>query len=362
MSICVIQICTLEKRNSNLDCINNELFDDNYKKLHELFNKDCIAILLGAGSSIKAYKNCDMPNWENLLQLLQKSVNGFDAGHIPPSQYLQTAGLIENEVRKKNRNFWRKYLSKQGQVFPEHVFEALLQPGVAYQVSEFVRRILKKRVSDVKISNLYPDSTLSHIVEACFRRFSNGKSTIIITYNFDDLFEYTIRELHPEIEVHSHTYKVIDDDMLSAGQTLVSGKTKPTIDIFYVHGKIPLLTESSALNGIILSQQSYDVLFRNYMTFTNMIQNLILSSVPTISVGFSCDDENFRRLRTDMTSISRKLPILCSIRYCDEATCPCKNQNKENEMQRISELLDYYNVITLPLTKAEMGKTLKYIL
>ena len=164
------------------------------------------------------------------------------------------------------------------------------------------------------------------LVELVHNRAINGLMTTIITYNFDDYFEFAYKCLYPkDYEKHLKSYNMIEPRHLPTGI-----ETNP-VNIYHVHGRICIFDElygyqikgcsmqsyieanyktyyQDLKEGIIFSGNDYGTLMDDKVVgWTNMIQYICYSQLELIIIGFSMTDVNFRLLLRRMRKSNEKI-------------------------------------------------------
>lgn len=333
-----------------------------------LDEKNACAFVLGAGSSKGAIDDLNMPDWEELLGELLVGA-GITGIKVDPNNYLETAGLVEDEIYNLTKQKWENYLHESGKYFPEDAIEFFAQRGAIERVSQYVKHIMSK-AKEGKPCKISIDGSLNTIAEKCKKRLEAGKKTVVITYNYENIFEYILREKIKGVEtlknrIRVYSYATRRTELSDAMEAIVNSEGA-TVDILYVHGRIDFLKcEDYQIHedGIVLSRQSYDKLFRAALEFTNQIQYLIFSSMPTLAIGFSCDDPNFRRLMIDLKRTGGKLPKFYALKYCGkDSVCDPENCADLDKMNTECQIAAYYGVKFIPAHKNNYNDYLKQIL
>jgi len=309
-----------------------DLLVSNFRK----YKCDTITVIIGAGSSNNP-PSWSMPNWEGLLSCMR---SGMENSLTPPSGIKRTsedgiiAGVIENDIRRKSVAKINSTLRARGILTPNIMSNAMATSVSAYQLAAYVKAIFAPKRNQVrnivKGDNVTRENSTAYVLAyACAQRAIAGIRTIVITYNYDDLFEFMLKYVlgidvlnKPEIQVRPHVYSRSRDNSPYALHSLTKGDHK-TIDIYYVHGRLPIFTDdalepSAVSDGIILSDISYDDLAQNSYGFSNHIQRTAMTAFPTVTCGFSCTDRNFRRLRKEIEATNVSLRPLLSLFFCNE--------------------------------------------
>lgn len=312
----------------------------------------CIAIILGAGCNIGAIPNCRMPMWSELLKMISS-----EPGKIDHTRYLETAGRVEAEFLERSRKKVCEQFSRLGLIMAEDAIDATVRPDVSQRIARYVRLALKRGIKNPG-GPVVPNSTMDCLISACVNRIQENLRTIVVTYNYDDLFECKLLD-RLRIENIPHGDEIVRSasGMLpDATELICSGKNGPSVDIFYVHGKIPLFggDANDISDRIILSQQSYDILSRNHLEFANQVQYVVQSGIPIVSIGFSLDDINFCRLRTDLHSNYRHLPPFYSLQYCGSKDCVTCNSDVRKKMDARLRHIEMLKIQALPMPSNDL--------
>jgi len=359
--------------------------------------KGTAAILLGAGSSDNRpdennpHCGWNMRSWWSLLKAMATGMNNADIEKLidyeDANEYVK-AGAIEEQFTSHNIFWMPSELSRRGGfAFPEHIMKSIASDRTSYQLAKYVETILKSKSDDIKkiiidcigSENFDPSSALGRstvfaLAKICLERAMKGVRTIVITYNYDDLFEFVLKKLierdfigSKDIETPSYMYRKRGADTGSSLKRLVQNPAS-TIDIFYVHGKIPLFTCEcedydclcEGYDGIVLTDSSYADLEQRRHSYANLVQSTVMAALPTITCGFSCIDKNFQRLRKELLFANDKIsPIL--------ALCHCKSKHgcmANGSCEMYGELLshEYNGYNPLPVRSGEYYDVLRGIL
>lgn len=309
---------------------------------------DNICILLGAGASAEQ----KLPQW---LDLVKGVTNYYGINlKVDKDNLIESVGIIED-----NR------LSD--------IHEKLLCAEIAYkaneprswarrQIASATRMCLKKQLIKYTLSEIKNNMNLmKQIVESIYERVKNNLMTTVITYNFDDYFEFAYKclldekgELN-EYDNHLCSYTIGDIE-----QHLPSGVSEKLINVYHVHGYIPIFDElygnelykqdktqfkkkhiefyEHCLNcGIIFSGNDYNTLLDDSIVgWTNMIQYICYSQLPVSIIGFSLTDANFRLLIRRMKKSSAVMKnTTVFLGY------PKDDDSKKQQAQTSSETVKY---------------------
>lgn len=270
--------------------------------------KDNICILLGAGASAEQF----LPDWQELVEGVTTYYN--INLNIDKDNLIESIGIIEDNQLSDIQN-------------------KLLDANISCEASEYrswarqkialaTKAVLKKNLLNISIKKIKERMNLmKKIVDSVYSRVEAGLITTIITYNFDDYFEFAYKCLLQKkgeltkYNEHVSVYTIGDEE-----QHLPSGTMEKPINIYHVHGCIPIFDELFGYKlygldkeqykllqkehynkclecGIIFSGNDYNTLIDDSIVgWTNMIQYISYSQLPVIIVGFSLTDANFRTL------------------------------------------------------------------
>jgi len=310
-----------------------------FQKIKDHIRGRDVGIILGAGIS------CG-PSWPNLIKLMYRGIYK-DSPKIQSSHYLDLAGIVEKDFADKIRTKLESRMKRQGLFFPSLAYQQLTQFTTTAIVAAYVQTLLKSQIQEAERaihSGDIDNTSIAHIADCCIERWKNHRRTIVVSYNYDDLFEHLLIEKirsridigdidtgeRPEKIVRTFCYSHVGTEVNYAMKSLL-GNDAHHIDLYYVHGRLPLFRNSpeNYHDGIILSDQSYDDLKRRIIAFSNQIQYAVMSAYPVLAMGFSGDDPNFVRLRKDLLMAGTSLPPAFLLYFCGNDSCPCCPEQKE---------------------------------
>jgi len=130
-------------------------------------------------------------------------------------------------------------------------------------------------------SLLKTNTSLAAVVDLCKRSTVETGVASIVTYNYDDLLEFALRN-------SGVTYQSI----WSSDQKAEAGK----LPIYHVHGCIPMIRDSQASDEIIFTEEQYHLAAQNAYSWSNLVQIQSMSSSMGVMIGLSLTDRNMRRL------------------------------------------------------------------
>lgn len=301
------------------------LFEEVYKQNEEIFHemKDKIyqndqswMFCLGAGVSISA----GLPSWYGLLAklnayLIPLEFNNYNSYNKKDSEemkaYLKAiqdfkgtltwnSDFVEKMEASLSGKNWKTYQGINVLETAEYIRnfiqiwlqisddEALLETGkrkINQQMNSFVAKACQ--TEGVKASEI-KKQTLGAVGE--LMKDKDVPVFSAITYNYDNLLEWYLREgckCDPD-KVHS----IIKSDELRAfGQ-------KDEWNIYHVHGRIPVISHpgEEISDSIILTETDYYNEERINYSWVNILQSYAIASENLIFIGFSGTDYNFRRI------------------------------------------------------------------
>lgn len=144
----------------------------------------------------------------------------------------------------------------------------------------------------------------------------------VLTYNYDDYLEMTLRQIldnPPEVLVTYDTQtqrmpkpyvdelersKVYPESFLkktSESDVGIETKANSSVSVYHVHGYVPHYWNRIQMCGeLVFSENSYNHMADEVYNWTNRIQAEIFSRDRVLFVGFSGVDTNFRRLMREL--------------------------------------------------------------
>ena len=281
---------------------------------------DNICLLLGAGVSAEQ----ELPTW---IDLVKGVVNYYSIDlNVDKDNLISSIGIIEDD----------RFADIQ---------DSLSHAGIGYDINqcqEWSRRkialatrvCLKKKLINQNLSDIKSKMMLmKNIVESVYERVEKNLLTTIITYNFDDYFEFAFKCLLAEKGELGRFEELLEIRTIGSDeQHLPSGcREKKLINVYHVHGFIPIFDELFASElykksfleyksenidfyekcldaGIVFSESDYSTLRDDSIVgWTNMIQYICYSQLDVITVGFSLTDANFRTLISRMRKSKDKI-------------------------------------------------------
>lgn len=139
---------------------------------------------------------------------------------------------------------------------------------------------------------------LISVLSNCVRKYKIDR---LLTYNYDNAFEYTYEKTSKGKENKKLNTVFLDDQLAASG--------KKDIPIYHVHGYIPLFKDGYSKSAqyakflkyidskkLVLSEESYDDVEHSSYKWRNVIQIDTFLKYNCIFFGFSATDKNFKRI------------------------------------------------------------------
>ncbi len=257
---------------------------DNWEKIYYMkkkMHKSDLSLFVGAGIS----SGSSLPSWADLLSFIRKwfieqNMQTSDDESYDPS-------LIERNLLNTNNSF--------------PLIEAeIYEKGIGSD--NLISFLQTKLYENQPASNL----TIEAINSFC-HSIGNGISiNNIITYNYDDLIEFCFSKRNPELSrmsIHTHidskSIPVIKDS---------------AINIYHVHGYIPR-DDSFIEQNLVFSDSSYNRLYNDIYSWSNMIQLKFLLSSTCLFIGQSGNDPNLRRLLSSIKQVTHNRHFIIQERF-----------------------------------------------
>lgn len=204
-----------------------------------------ITLFIGAGVSMDA----GLPSWSDLLE-----------------------GLVDYIEDKNTKELVKSIEDKNLIIKAQKIMVAIKEGLKATGPHEVIKRALYSNNEQNEESDL---------VNEIANLLNDGVIDAIVTYNYDDIIER-------KLESCGIPYSLITD-----GNKLME---RTGIPILHVHGYIPKSEELKNIPQLVLDDSSYNRLFSDAYTWTNVAQLHYLRSSNCVFLGFSMQDPNLRRL------------------------------------------------------------------
>lgn len=290
--------------------------NDNYEKLKTDIKKDDLCFILGAGVS----QSMGLPNWQKLLS---EGIGGllynFD-GKAESNKDDELTKIFENALKKAYSKFKEGMNGKNDFILNGsnllEIAEYILNYCNAFSTSnnpKFRYGIAEKQLVSLineclycntkklerKFSNQYKGSTLEAVTNIIAKDFQKkgGKQVTVITYNYDNLLELSLKKekniSEDKIKTISYNpYRRLKEEDLKSIMKIEENK----INICHIHGYIDISNYESACSGLVLSESSYHDLEDHQYDWINTYQANAMQNHICLLVGFSGEDTNFRRI------------------------------------------------------------------
>ncbi|HEX6746421.1 MAG TPA: SIR2 family protein [Longimicrobium sp.] len=223
------------------------------RKLREAFGRGRLTLVCGAGVSVEA----GIPSWRKLLVRLLRSM----MHRIAETHALTLDDEAADEFDRRHGSsslIVGKYLKNTlGNEFLRELRDALYAaPPGSSKLLECIGRMVKPERDRLPFDS-------------------------IITFNFDDLIEETLRSNGTKAcPIYSEELTHKSDE----------------IPIYHVHGYLPRQAKIPETSNIVFSEDAYHSQFIDPFSWSNLIQLTKLTHTTCLLVGISLKDPNLRRL------------------------------------------------------------------
>jgi hypothetical protein len=229
--------------------------NDIIKEIKKKFRDEKLVFVLGAGVSM----TYGLPSWDTLLQKLM--VTTLEKEKNASSILAKLFSKIFNPSPLIAGRYLQKYFESN-----DHSFE------------EAVRKILYEEIK------MDTDSLLmSEIVRFCIAPGKSPNLNSIITYNFDDILEQSIKKISIDLPFKS---------IYGNGQDVETGE----LPIYHVHGYLPEKEKLSSANQITFGENIYHKQYIDMYSWNNIVQINKFRENNCLFIGTSLTDPNTRRL------------------------------------------------------------------
>lgn len=279
-----------------------------------------LCLLLGAGASAEQH----LPDWKKLVEGVIK-YNHLKL-NVTKENLTESITVLEDSIVGSFRN----EADELGIRFSSDDYQFFARRQIAMATRSCLKRNLFGRTYNDIIDQM---ETMRVIAENTYNRLKKNQLTTIITYNFDDYFEFCFKYLLKEKgELEKYSEYLTSYTIGDIKHHLPSGEQEKTlINVYHVHGFIPVFDEmfgnilyeenkeqykkhqkneyTKFLDcGIIFSGNDYNSLINDTIVgWTNMIQYICYSQLSISIVGFSLTDANFRTLIQRMKKSNQKM-------------------------------------------------------
>lgn len=235
------------------------------KHLSEAFINEKLCLVLGAGIS----SDYGLPSWNDLLQrLLMEEIEDEPQNSIILSKLFSR--IFNPSPLIAGRYLQANFLeSKTSNKFEQEVRKSLYQ----------------------SFDQEYESKIVEEIIRLCIAPGNSPNLDSIITYNYDDLIEESLKRKNLDIPFESIYGQAIDPD-------------DKKLKIYHVHGFLPRAGNLSIENKITLGEYVYHEQYNNIYSWNNIVQINKFRDNTCLFIGTSLTDPNIRRLLD--ISISQK--------------------------------------------------------
>lgn len=319
------------------DILTDVLYEKNHNNFEDLkkdIENNNICFILGAGVS----KSMEFPNWQELLAMsigrllytFNKTIfdkKTFDKEKFKDLGIIHKKALNEKEkCEKGNKGEYTSVLDKFNLLeIAEYILNYHIERlphdnkevkiGIAEkQFLSLVHDCLYHNESELeKLYNKeYSGSTLEAVVNVIKNKFDKKREQIVITYNYDNLIEYSLAKYHPTIKdkIKTISYsgrsdeeirtnkkeKEVSKEELKRYKKKYRKIEKNKINICHMHGYTDVTKREEVCDRLVLSEKSYYDVEENEYDWINTYQASTMQNYSCVLVGFSAEDTNFRRI------------------------------------------------------------------
>lgn len=228
---------------------------DNIRDIKRKFKDEKLVFVLGAGVSM----TFGLPGWDTLLQKLM--VATLEKQKSASSVLAKLFAKIFNPSPLIAGRYLQKYFESN-----DHSFE------------EAVRKILYEEIHMEAVSPL-----MDEIVRFCIAPGKSPNLNSIITYNFDDILEQSIKKMSIDLPFRS---------IFGNGQDVEIGE----LPIYHVHGFLPEKGKLEKANQITFGENIYHKQYVDTYSWNNIVQINKFRDNNCLFIGTSLTDPNTRRL------------------------------------------------------------------
>lgn len=233
------------------------------KQLNTAYINDDLVLFLGAGVSIGA----NIAGWNELVTDLLVTMI---------SEKLKDNGII---INADEQNLIIDQI-KTGNSSP--LLQArYIRTGLDKMFTEVVTKILYNNINN---SNSGTSALLKSLTRLCAPRRSSIGIRGVITYNFDDLLEFHLKESNiSHLPIYRETDTCSQDEL----------------SIYHVHGFLPREAtgyDELSENLLVFSEEGYHAVMLDPYCWSNITQLNFLRENTCLMVGLSLIDPNLRRL------------------------------------------------------------------
>lgn len=252
------------KINKSTETTKSDRREKHKNKLNDLKNiytNESLVLFLGAGVSADA----NIPTWDDLIsKLFMELMNSL---------------IYKNEIRlDEKEKFIIENSVKRESDFSPIIKTRLLKTGFMGELEEQLKDLMYVPGEQCNTK------LISSISKLCSKKVNNIGIKSIVTYNFDDLLEQSLKANNIK---HQSIYS---ESLMPVNHAL---------GIYHVHGFIPrdkgnyISLENSML---VFSEEEYHKIMLDPYNWTNLVQLDYLSNDTCVFIGLSLTDPNLRRL------------------------------------------------------------------
>ena len=224
-------------------------------ELKKCYKSERLVFVLGAGVSM----GYGLPSWDILLQKLM--VNTIEKESEVSTVLSKLFSKIFNPSPLIAGRYLQSYFEKNDLKFENEVRKILYQEYSTDFKSDLMQEILKICIAPGKSPNL----------------------NSIITYNFDDILEHTLKNSQLDLPFKSIYGNGIE---VEAGE----------LPIYHVHGYLPRTGQLTESNKITFGENVYHQQYINMYSWNNIVQINKFRENNCLFIGTSLTDPNTRRL------------------------------------------------------------------
>ncbi len=303
---------TLKKLRTSLDT-NFKKTDkgDNIRDIKKKFKDEKLVFVLGAGVSM----TFGLPGWDTLLQKLM--VTTLEKEKSASSVLAKLFAKIFNPSPLIAGRYLQKYFESN-----DHSFE------------EAVRKILYDEIH-MEVSSPLMDE----IVRFCIAPGKSPNLNSIITYNFDDILEQSIKKMSIDLPFRS---------IYGNGQDVETGE----LPVYHVHGFLPEKGKLEPANQITFGENIYHKQYTDTYSWNNIVQINKFRDNNCLFIGTSLTDPNTRRLldiSNQQRTSTKGSHFIFKLRYKKEDVSKALEllltQNQELLDEKSKEKLQFENTV-----------------
>jgi len=296
-------------------------YQEKIAEVSRWYKSERLVLILGSGAS----SSYGLPDWNTLLQKLllitiKAEQNGKDQDDYSSNQKAGVLARTFSNVLNPNpliaarylNNYFRKNFPNSKLAFENAVRDALYS----------------------ELSTKVESALLKEIRQYCIAAGRSPNIDSIITYNYDDLLEKTLKNIEVDIPffpIHASGMRANMNEL----------------PIFHVHGYLPQSGKLTNKNKVILSEDEYHQQYTEIYGWNNLIQINKFKDYNCVFIGLSFTDPNLRRL----LDISKKERGDNEIHHY----CFKKRYNLAKTKEALEKLLSKNEELLDEKTKANLG-------